>query len=71
MDSMEQHLQQIEDQTDRLASVRKALAEKLTVAIILSSLLESYKMLIKALETRPKKALKQELVKKQATRRVQ
>ena len=55
--NMEQHLQQIEDRIDQLASVRETLAEKLTVAIILSRLPESYGTSITALETRPEEDL--------------
>ena len=61
--NMEQHLQQIEDRINQLASAGEILAEKLTVAIILSSLPESYGTLITALETRPEEDLTQELVK--------
>ena len=61
--NIEQHLQQIEDRIDQLAAVGETLAEKLTAAIILSSLPGSYRTLITALETRPEEDLTQELVK--------
>jgi hypothetical protein len=61
--SMEDHLRQMEDIIDRLASLGEALAEQLTVALFLSSLPESYSTLITALETRPEEDLTQELVK--------
>ena len=60
---MEQHLKQIEGRIDQLIPVGEALVEKLTVAIILSSLPESYGTLITVLKTRPEEDLTQELVK--------
>lgn len=61
--NMENHLQQMEDTIDQLASLGETLAEQLTVALFLSSLPESYSTLITALETRPEADLTQELVK--------
>jgi hypothetical protein len=60
---MELHLAQMEDTIDQLTSLGEDIAEHLTMAIYLSSLLDSYCTLITALETRPEKDLTPELVK--------
>ena len=61
--NMEKHLIQMQDLIDQLASLGETLAEQLTVALFLSSLPESYRTLITALETRPEDDLTIELVK--------
>ena len=60
---MSAHLAHMEDLVDQLASLGEPLAEHLTVALMLSSLPDSYGTLITALETRPEDDLTKELVK--------
>jgi len=48
---MEDHLAQMEDLIDQLASLREELAVQLTVALFLSGLPDSYSALITARET--------------------
>src|ERR1700733_9667699 len=60
---MENHLAEMQNLIDQLTSLGESLAEHLTVALILSSLPESYGTLITALETRPEEDLTIELVK--------
>ena len=60
---MESHLAHMEDLIDQLSSLGETLAEKLNVALYLSSLPDSYSSLITALETRPEEDLTVELVK--------
>jgi len=60
---MNAHVAQMDDLTDQLASLGEPLAEHLLVALLLSSLPDSYGTLITALETRPEEDLTKELVK--------
>ena len=60
---MEDHLAQMEDLIDQLASLREELAVQLTVALFLSGLPDSYSAMITARETRPEADLTIELVK--------
>src|SRR6218665_3567628 len=60
---MENHLAEMQNLIDQLASLGEPLAEHLSVALFLSSLPDSYGTLIKALETRPEEDLTTELVK--------
>src|SRR6218665_2951941 len=60
---MENHLAEMQNLIDQLASLGEPLAEHLSVALFLSSLPDSYGTLITALETRPEEDLTTELVK--------
>ena len=60
---MENHIAEMEDLVYQLTSLGEELAEHLIVAFYLSSLPDSYNILITALETRPETDLTQELVK--------
>src|SRR6218665_2873843 len=60
---MENHLAEMQNLIDQLASLGEPLAEHLSVALFLSSLPDSYGTLITALETRPEEDLNTELVK--------
>jgi len=60
---MSEHLADMEDLVDQLASLGEPLAEHLTVALMLSSLPDSYDTRIKALETRSEEDLTKEIVK--------
>ena len=51
--NIENHIAQVEDVIDELASLSETLAEHLTVALFLSSPPNSYGTLITALKTRP------------------
>lgn len=62
-DDIEEHINSMSNLIDQLSALGEILAEQLTVALLLSSLPESYSTLITALETRPEKDLTQELVK--------
>jgi len=53
----------MEDLVDQLASLGEPLAEQLTVALMWSSLPDSYGTLITAVETRPEEDLTKELTK--------
>lgn len=61
--SMSEHLVQVSQLVHRLASMGEALQEHLVVAILLSSLPESYNPLVTALEGRPEEDLKLDYVK--------
>lgn len=61
--NMETHLTQMDDLIDQLSSLGETLAQQLTVALLLSSLPDSFGTLITALETRPEADLTVELVK--------
>src|SRR6218665_3849149 len=60
---MENHLAEMQNLIDQLASLGEPLAEHLSVALFLSSLPDSYGTLITALETRPEEDLTTEIVK--------
>lgn len=60
---MEEHINNMTDLIDQLTALGENLAEPLTVALLLSSLPDSYSTLITALETRPEADLTQDLVK--------
>lgn len=61
--SMSDHLKDVSEQVHRLARMGEALKEHLVVAIVLSSLPDSYNPLVTALEGRPEEDLKLEYVK--------
>lgn len=61
--SMSSHLVEVEELVHRLSRMGEALKEHLVVAIILSSLPESYNPLVTALEGRPEEDLKVEYIK--------
>lgn len=61
--SMEKHINDLENLTEQLSALGESIAENLLIAFLLSSLPESYNTLITALETRPEQDLTLSLVK--------
>lgn len=61
--SMSDHLKEVSEHVHRLARMGEAVKEHLVVAIVLSSLPESYNPLVTALEGRPEEDLKLEYIK--------
>ena len=61
--SMETHIQHMQELVDKLAALGEELKENLVVAMLLSSLPDSYGTLITALESRPEEELTLSLVK--------